>query len=105
MKFQVSIDGFVLEADSKKFPYQENGKPGSVLDIVLGNGLRLNHSCGGACSCTTCHIYVIEGLEDCPPPSDAEENRLQEIYGRTAYSRLACQCIPQGNRNIKIEIP
>ena len=105
MKFKISIDGFSLEADSEKFPYQENGKPGSVLDIALGQGLRLNHSCGGACSCTTCHIYVTEGLADCNPLSEAEENRLQEVYGRTAQSRLACQCVPWGNAPLKITIP
>jgi 2Fe-2S ferredoxin len=105
MKFKVSFDGFILEADSAKFPYQENGRAGSLLDIVLGHGLRLNHSCGGACSCTTCHVRVVEGLEDCGSVSEAEENRLQEVMGRTPQSRLACQCIPRGNKNIKIEIP
>jgi ferredoxin, 2Fe-2S len=105
MKFKITIDGFLVKADSKKFPYQKNGKPGSVLDIALGHGLRLNHSCGGSCSCTTCHVYVMEGLEDCQAPSEAEENRLREVYGRSPQSRLACQCVPRGNCNLKIEIP
>lgn len=103
MKFSHLIDGITVKADSEAFPLQEAGQPGSILDLALGNGIRLNHSCGGVGACTTCHVYVLAGLETCSPPGPAELERLKEVYGRQGNSRLACQCIPHGR--VTVEIP
>lgn len=105
MKFKVIIDGFPLEVDSQDFPYGEVGQAGSLLDIAQGHGVRLNHTCGGVCNCTTCHVHVIQGLETCTPPSPEELNRLKEVFGRQPNSRLACQCIPSGEKEVEVEIP
>ncbi len=37
-------------------PYHEHGKEGSLLDVALNCGINLEHSCGGNCACTTCHV-------------------------------------------------
>ena len=37
--------------------------------------------------------------------SDVEDNQLDEAAGVTAKSRLGCQCVPDGSRDIVVEIP
>lgn len=105
MPFQLTIDGLPLKVEAKEIPYGEIGKPGSILDIVLGHGVRLSHSCGGVGNCTTCHVYVHQGLEGCSSITVAEKVRLQEVYGLQPNSRLACQCVPNGKQDLVVEIP
>lgn len=105
MKFHLTIDQTEVVVDTQAKPLTEWGQPGSILDLALGQGIRINHSCGGVCSCTTCHVYVQAGLESCNPPGKAEQERLGEVLGRKANSRLACQCIPNGKQNVFVEIP
>ena len=95
----------VVEVDPAKIPYGHTGLPGSILDIALGHGVELDHACGGVCACSTCHVIVREGLESCGEPSDEEEDQLDEAYGLTACSRLGCQCVPSGRKNLVVEIP
>lgn len=103
MQLTHHIDGITVSVATEEFPLQEAGRPGSILDLALGNGIRLNHSCGGTGACTTCHVYVLEGLEFCGEPGATERERLKEVYGLQANSRLACQCVPSGP--VKVEIP
>jgi 2Fe-2S ferredoxin len=95
-----------LVVDPTRIPYSDDGLPGSILEIALGHGLAIDHACGGVCACSTCHIWVREGLEACNPATDAEEDMLDNarafVVGR---SRLACQCVPDGSRDIVVEIP
>ena len=53
----------------------------SILDIAEGAGVDLDHSCGGVCACSTCHVYVREGLESCNPASDDEDDQLDNARG------------------------
>ena len=41
----------------------------------------------------------------CSTPTDDEEDQLDEAYGLTAHSRLACQCVPSGTENLVVQIP
>ncbi len=84
-------------------PYKEHGKPGSVLDVALNFGVALEHSCGGNCACTTCHVIVKEGEKNLSPMDDAEADRLDMASGLTLHSRLACQAVVLGD--VVIEIP
>ena len=95
----------VVEVDPAKIPYDRSGLPGSVLEIALGNGVSLDHSCGGVCACSTCHVIVREGLETCSAATDDELDMVDEARGVTTESRLACQCIPNGTKNLLVEIP
>ena len=39
-------------------------EPGiTVCDAALKNGIDIEHACEKSCACTTCHIYVREGLD------------------------------------------
>lgn len=93
----------VVEPDA--LPFQRDGKPGSILDIALGNGLEIDHACGGVTACSTCHVIVREGFETCAEASEDEEDMLDNAPGLTSESRLACQAVPDGSRDISVEIP
>ncbi len=54
-----------VEVDPAKLPYDRTGQPGSLLEIALGHHVPIDHSCGGVCACSTCHVIVREGLESC----------------------------------------
>ena len=86
-----------VEVDDKDFPYGDHGKPGSLLDIALHHGIRMDHNCGGNCACTTCHVVVREGEENLSPMESDEEDRLDTATGLTLHSRLGCQAIVQGD--------
>jgi 2Fe-2S ferredoxin len=95
----------VIEVDPAKIPYGNHGLPGSLLDIALGHEIEIDHACGGNCACSTCHVIVTEGLDTCGEPSEEEEDKLDEAYGLTAQSRLACQCVPNGTKDVRVTIP
>ena len=84
-------------------PYHEHGKEGSLLDIALNCGLHLEHSCGGNCACTTCHVIVKQGEENLTEMDEDEEDRLYMADGLTLHSRLGCQCVVTGD--LTVEIP
>ncbi len=94
-----------VTVDPAHIPYGTHGRPGSLLDIALAHDIELDHACGGVCACSTCHVIIRNGLESCNEPSDEEEDELDEAYGVTAQSRLACQCVPDGTQDLVVEIP
>lgn len=74
----------------------------SVLDVALDNGIDLHHNCGAVCACSTCHVYVEDGMDTLPDISDKEEDFIDRAINPTLNSRLACQCKLAGNLVIKI---
>ena len=95
--------GKTVEVDDTKYPLADHGKPGSLLDIALANGIELEHNCGGSCACTTCHVIVREGEENLSAMQDDEEDRLDTAEGLTIHSRLGCQAVVRGD--VIVEIP
>jgi 2Fe-2S ferredoxin len=91
------------EFELRKLPYREHGRPGSLLDVALNFGVPLDHSCGGNCACTTCHVIVRQGEANLSPMSDTETDRLDMAEGLTLHSRLACQAVVRGD--VVVEIP
>lgn len=94
-----------VEVDPAKFPYEHNGLPGSILDIALGNGIDIDHACGGVCACSTCHVYVKKGLNTINEATEEEEDQLEEAPGLKPFSRLSCQCVPDGTVDLVVEVP
>ncbi len=99
-----------------KFNFEQNGfRPvtlneieagQTLLEIALGNDIDLNHNCGGVCSCTTCHIYVEEGMEFIDEMSKRERDFVKTVVISKTNSRLACQSLlKDGNGIIEITIP
>lgn len=105
--FRVRIEnnGKTIEVDPKRIPYGETGQPGSILDIAMGADVDIDHACGGVCACSTCHVYVKQGLETCSEATEEELDMLDMAPALKSTSRLACQCIPDGTTDIVIEIP
>lgn len=97
--------GKSVEVDPKDLPYGDTGQPGSLLDILLHAGVEIDHACGGVCACATCHVYVEQGGETCAPPEEAENDMLDMAPDLRENSRLACQCVPSGEKDIVVEIP
>lgn len=97
-----SVD-FTVDPDA--LPYADHGLEGSLLDIAEGAGVPINHSCGGVCACSTCHVYVTQGLESCSSATDDEEDMLDSAPAVTAESRLSCQCVPNGRMDLEVIVP
>ncbi len=97
--------GQVFEVDPTKLPRDEEGQPGSVLSILLANGVAVDHTCGGVCACSTCHIYVRAGLSSANDPIDEEEDQLDFAPALEDCSRLSCQCVPDGSVDVVVELP
>ena len=97
--------GVTVEAAPTDADAHHEGLPGSVLDVADRHGIELDHACGGFAACSTCHIYVKEGLETCNETSEDEEDMLDEAPGLRPNSRLACQCVPDGTVDLVVEIP
>lgn len=95
----------VVEVDPAALPYSRDGAVGSILEIAMGHDIAIDHACGGVCACSTCHVIVKEGLESCNEAGEAELDQLDNARGLTPRSRLACQAVPNGTRNVVIEIP
>ncbi len=77
----------------------------NLLDIALEAGINIEHACGGVCACSTCHVYVEEGMDAVTEASEAEEDRVEEAPGLQLNSRLACQCEIQANKPIQVRVP
>ncbi len=95
----------VVEVDPDQIPYDRTGQPGSILEIALGNGIEIDHSCGGVCACSTCHVIVREGMSSCNEATDDEMDQVEDAPGITIDSRLACQCVPNGDCDLVVEVP
>lgn len=83
----------VIEFDPADAPFQHDGEPGSLLDVLLGHGVPLEHACGGVCACTTCHVIVTSGGARLSEAEEDEDDMLDRAPGLTPSSRLACQAI------------
>ena len=95
---------FVVNPDN--LPDEEvDGLEGSILSILLKEGVEINHSCGGVVGCSTCHIYVTEGYDSAAEPIDEEEDQLDFAPAVNDYSRLSCCCVPNGSEDVVVEIP
>jgi 2Fe-2S ferredoxin len=106
-KFTVTYHpmGVTVDVDPEALPCGPHGRAGSLLDIALANGVKIDHACGGVGACSTCHVVVREGFHSLSEPTDAEEDMLDNAPGVTCTSRLACQAVPDGRCNLVVEIP
>ena len=71
-----------------------DGEIGStVMETAIKNGVPgIEAECGGACACSTCHVYVDEAWrEKTGEPSPMEEDMLDFAYEVKPNSRLSCQ--------------
>ncbi len=63
----------------------------TLLEAAEQAGAHVGHSCGGACACSTCHVWVRRGLSSLSEQDDMEMDRLDLAFDVRINSRLACQ--------------
>ena len=76
-----------------------------LLNLALRHHINIEHSCGGVCACSTCHVYVEQGMDSLTEIEEEEEDRVEEAPGLQINSRLACQCEVTGEGPIVIRVP
>ena len=76
----------------------------SLLEAAQAAGVELPHNCGGVCACTTCHLWVEQGLAGLSPVEEREDDRLSEAAGLRLESRLGCQA-RVGQREVVVRLP
>ena len=82
-----------------------DARPGvSICDVLLSNGIEIEHACEKSCACTTCHVVVRSGLDSLAEATEDEEDMLDKAWGLEAQSRLSCQAIVAKD-DLTIEIP
>ena len=82
----------------------ESPKGTSICRAALDNGIPLEHACELSCACTTCHVYIIEGLESLTDATEDEDDYLDKAWGLQPNSRLSCQTVLD-DIDIIVEIP
>jgi len=65
----------------------------TVMETAIKNEIpAIEAECGGACSCSTCHVYVDEAWRAATgEPSPMEEDMLDFAFDVRPNSRLSCQ--------------
>lgn len=95
-----------IEFNPADAPFHHDGRPGSILDILLGHHIHLEHACGGNCACTTCHVIVKQGAKALSEAEEQEEDMLDKAPGLTPSSRLGCQAVVEDpDAEITVIIP
>jgi 2Fe-2S ferredoxin len=87
-------EGTVIEAKSGD----------TICDILLANGVEIEHACEKSCACTTCHVIVREGFNSLAPSNEEEDDLLDKAWGLEPQSRLSCQA-RVSESDLVIEIP
>jgi len=82
----------------------EAGSGISICDAALQNGIEIEHACEKSCACTTCHVYIREGMDSLNENTEDEDDMLDKAWGLEPDSRLSCQTII-GKEDLVIEIP
>ena len=91
---EICPDGSVIEATSGT----------SICDVLLQNGIEIEHACEKSCACTTCHVYIREGFDTLTESDENEDDYLDKAWGLDPDSRLSCQALV-ADKDLVIEIP
>lgn len=87
-------DGMIVEAE-----------PGvTICDAALKNHIEIEHACEKSCACTTCHVYIREGMDSLNENTEDEDDMLDKAWGLDPDSRLSCQTVV-GDEDLVVEIP
>jgi len=85
------------QTDNKTVPASPDG---TVLEVLHKADIDQIHACGGDARCTTCRIYIMEGLQNCRSRNE-KEALLAKDMGCPENIRLACQTRIKGDIPIK----
>jgi 2Fe-2S ferredoxin len=65
----------------------------TVMETAINNDVPgILATCGGSCSCATCHVYIADDwFERLPAPEIEELDMLDTAHDLKETSRLSCQ--------------
>lgn len=63
----------------------------NLMEVLKASEYDILATCGGMALCATCHVQVVEGLDQLPEPQDNELDMLDTLPDAGTDSRLACQ--------------
>lgn len=82
----------VVDFDGKMKPMEvPTGMGLSLMEALKASDYEIEGACGGMALCATCHIDVVEGLDQLIEANDSELEMLDTLPSLKAGSRLACQ--------------
>jgi ferredoxin len=76
----------------------------NLLSGLLKSELNVLQECGGRGMCSTCHVYIKEGMDSLSPLNRREKRTLEIITTCKLNSRLACQARVIGE-GVIVELP
>jgi len=101
-----------------KITYVEHGGREHVVEVANGltvmegardNGIPgIEADCGGACACSTCHVYVAPDWVDRLPAKDAMEADMLDFAWQPdpVQSRLTCQLkVSDALDGLRVQMP
>ena len=101
-----------------KITYVEHGGREHVVEVQAGltvmegardNGIPgIEADCGGACACSTCHVYIDDAwVEKLPAKDPMEEDMLDFAYNPDpTKSRLTCQIkVTDDMDGLRVQMP
>jgi 2Fe-2S ferredoxin len=75
----------------------------SILDAGMKAGVRIGNACGGVCACSTCHVWVKQGIASLSEQEERELDILDKAYDVKPSSRLSCQA-EVGDQDLVVEV-
>ena len=63
----------------------------NLMEVLKAYEYDVLATCGGMALCATCHVQVLEGMEQLSEAQDAELDMLDTLPDAGFDSRLACQ--------------
>jgi 2Fe-2S ferredoxin len=63
----------------------------SLMEVLKAWDYPIAATCRGIAQCATCHVEVIQGLDQLPDAGDREMDTLDLLPDSNYRSRLACQ--------------
>ncbi|HEX2656071.1 MAG TPA: 2Fe-2S iron-sulfur cluster-binding protein [Xanthobacteraceae bacterium] len=65
----------------------------TLMEAAVKNSIPgIEAECGGACACSTCHVYIDDAwIEKTGEPAPMEEDMLDFAFDIRPASRLSCQ--------------
>jgi 2Fe-2S ferredoxin len=81
------------------------GRP--LMEVLREANVGVEGTCGGACACGTCHVYVAQAWAQRLPPAGEDElmmlDAISNLVEVRPNSRLSCQ-IPVGEELSGFEV-
>ena len=72
----------------------------TILEAMHKAKINHTHVCGDNARCTTCRVYIMDGLNNCLPRNEGEMHLANKL-GFPEDIRLACQTKISGNITIR----